>query len=304
MKREHRLMFISIIVTIKNEERHIRDLLDSLVIQEQPFEIIVIDSDSTDRTPQLVHRYVEKYDFIHYYNRPGTRGYSRNLGVKLARGEVVAFTDGDCIANPFWVKKIRETINCGADIVAGRTIQMGYHAFEILERVELHYRNFDVTHPSCNLAYKKHAFVEAGGFDDWFITAEDIDLNYRAVHLGYSIVPNDGAIIYHRARDTFTGFFEQAFWNGYGRKQLTLKHGSLWENYKFMDMLTINNTVWKLIRLFFAVLGFFTCKVEYLRSNIYEHYAGERMRMDRSKGRILKKKKSMKRVKACVKRKK
>ncbi len=279
-------MLISIIVTIKNEERHIRDLLDSLVIQEKPFEVLVIDSDSDDRTPEIVRAYEEKYDFIHYHNKPGTRGYSRNLGVKLAKGEIVAFTDGDCIANPFWLKEMRQDIKCGADIVAGKTIQMGYHAFEMLERVELHYHGFDVTHPSCNLSYRREAFLEAGGFDDWFITAEDIDLNFRAVHLGYIIQYNDSAIIYHRARDTFTGFFEQAFWNGYGRKQLTLKHGSLWDNYKFIDMLKVNNTIWKLVRLFFAVLGFGLCKLEYGKVNIYEHYAKERMRLDRSKGRI------------------
>jgi len=287
-------MFISVIVTVKNEERHIRDLLDSLVIQEPPFEVLVIDSDSTDRTPKFVRQYAEHYDFIRYLNKPGTRGYSRNLGVKLARGDVVAFTDGDCIANPFWLKTMRDTIRAGADIVAGKTIQMGYHAFETLERVELHYKGFDVTFPSCNLAYRKEVFLEAGGFDDWFITAEDIDLNYRAVHLGYSIQPNDRAIIYHRARDTFIGFFHQAFWNGYGRKQLTLKHGSLWQNYKFMDMLKINNTIWKIVRLFFAVLGFFICKVEYKRINIYKHYASERMRLDKSKACVRKMKRQLK----------
>jgi len=284
-------MFISIIVTVKNEERHIKHLLDSLVIQEMPFEILIIDSDSTDHTPRIVNNYMKRYDFIRYYNKPGTRGYSRNIGVNLARGEVVAFTDGDCIANPFWLKKIRETIRAGADIVAGKTIQLGYHAFEMLERVELYYRGFDVTYPSCNLAYKKKVFIEAGGFDDWFVTAEDIDLNYRAVHLGYKIMANEEAIIYHRARDTFIGFFEQAFWNGYGRKQLTLKHGSLWKNYKFIDMLKMNNSFWKIVRLFFAVMGFLVCKIEYARCNIYEHYAEERLRMDRSKERIEKRKK-------------
>ncbi len=261
-------MLISVVVTTYNEQRHIRDLLDSLVVQEPPIEVIIVDAKSQDKTPVIVKQYSEKYPFIKLYSIPGTRGYCRNQGVRLAKGEVVAFTDGDCIANPFWIKRIREGIK-EHDIVAGRTIQMGYHAFEDLGRVELYHKGFDVTFPSCNLAYTKKAFLDTGGFDDWFITAEDIDLNYRAVNKGYTIHYDEDAIIYHRARDTFIGFFEQAFWNGYGRKQLTLKHGPLWKNYNIIQMLTIQGTIWKIIRLGVAVLGYGYCKIVNIRSPKY-----------------------------------
>ena len=108
------------------------------------------------------------------------------------------------------------------DVAAGRTIQIGYWAFEALDRVELDVQGVDVTHPSCNLAYRKEVFERAGGFDGWFVTAEDIDLNLRAVRGGAELAYREEAVVYHRARDTFTGFFRQAYWNGYGRKQLTM----------------------------------------------------------------------------------
>ena len=261
-------MIISIIVTVRNEQRNIRNLLDSLVVQESPIEVIIVDAASTDKTPLIVKQYSEKYPFIKLYNLPGTRGFCRNAGVKLAKGNVVAFTDGDCIANPFWVSRIRKRIR-HSDIVAGRSIQLGYHAFADLGRVELPHRGVDVTFPSCNLAYTKEAFNDAGGFDDWFITAEDIDLNYRAVSKGYSIHYEEEAIIYSMARDTFIGFFDQAFWNGYGRKQLTMKHGPLWKNYNFLNMLTIQGTIFKIVRLGIAAIGYWYCKLINFRNPRY-----------------------------------
>ncbi len=262
-------MLISVVVTVRNEQRNIRNLLDSLVVQEGPLEVILVDAKSTDKTADIIRRYQETYPFIKLYIIPGTRGFCRNMGVKVAKGDVVAFTDGDCIANPFWLANIREGMKT-SDIVAGKTIQLGYHAFADLGRVELPYMGYDVTFPSCNLAYTKEAFMESGMFDDWFITAEDIDLNYRAVSKGYSIYHHEEAIIYSMARDTFIGFFDQAFWNGYGRKQLTMKHGPLWKNYNFIQMLTIQGTIFKIVRLGVASLGYAYCKFANFRHPKYD----------------------------------
>ncbi|MGC8913860.1 MAG: glycosyltransferase [Thermoplasmata archaeon] len=253
-------MFISVIITVRNEEKHISDLLDSLTVQEPPFEIIIVDSSSEDRTCEIVKEYMKRYTNIRLFEHGGTRGESRNFGVKQAKGEYVAFTDGDCIANPFWLSELRNGLKEN-QIVAGRTIQIGYHAFEKLERVELVYKGSDVTYPTANIAYEKKLFEEIGGFDPWFVTAEDIDLNLRAVERGAKITYNPKAIIYHRARESFYKFFKQAFWNGYGRKQLTVKHGKLWQNYKPTEMLKASINIWYLTRLGFAFLGYIACKL-------------------------------------------
>ena len=129
-------MLITAVVTVRNEARRIAALLDSLVTQEGPLEVLVIDAGSEDPTRDIVKRYEQQYDFVHMYVRGGTRGMGRNFGISKARGEAVAFIDGDAIANPFWLKEIREGLKA-ADIVAGRTIQIGYRPFEDLERVEL-----------------------------------------------------------------------------------------------------------------------------------------------------------------------
>lgn len=65
---------ISVIVTVLNEEKNIRDLIVSLIPQEQPFEVIVVDSMSSDRTPKILEEYAAKYDFIKYYRKKNNKG--------------------------------------------------------------------------------------------------------------------------------------------------------------------------------------------------------------------------------------
>ncbi len=255
-------MFISVVVTVRNEAKRIGNLLDSLVVQEEPFEVVIVDAYSDDETCDIVKGYAKRYDNIFLHMKGGTRGVGRNYGVKKAKGEVVAFVDGDCIANPFWLKELRRTLReKGADVVAGKTINLGYAPFAELDRVELTKSGYDVTFPSCNLAYRRELFRAIRGFDPQFMTAEDIDLNFRAVSTGASIHYNEEAIIYAMARDTFMGFLKQAFWNGFGRKQLTLKHGKLWASYSFKEMMAGNINTWAMIRLFFGMQGYMVCKV-------------------------------------------
>ncbi len=248
-------VLVSVLVTTRNEERNIPDLLDSLVIQEAPLEIVIVDAASEDRTIEIVKDYASRYRFVKLVREGGTRGASRNRGIAACTGDAIAFIDADCIANPFWLKALRRALE-ESEVVAGRTIQIGYKPFEELERVELIYRGYDITYPSANLAYRKDVVAELGGFDEWFITAEDIDLNLRAVRAGYSIKHEPGAIVYHRTRSSVYDFFRQAFWNGAGRKQLTLKHKILWRQYRPVEMVHRRMNSWSLSRVMSAMIGY------------------------------------------------
>lgn len=253
-------MEISVIVTVRNEEKNIADLLDSLMVQEGKFEVVIVDSNSEDGTREIIKRYQERMDGLHLYVRGGKRGESRNYGVKKSQYSHVTFIDGDIIANPFWLKEMRRTFEA-SKVCAGKTITIGFAPFEDLARVELMHQGYDVTYPSCNLGYEKTTFETIGGFDPEFVTAEDIDLNYRAADHGASIVYNPSAIVYHRTRSSMFKFLSQAFWNGFGRKQLTLKHGVLWKNYRLSDLAKNINTSWAMARLSCALMGYMACKL-------------------------------------------
>ncbi len=253
-------MLLSVVITVRNEGRNIGPLLESLVVQEQPFEVLVVDAFSMDHTRQIVRRFAKDYDFIHLVVRGGTRGRSRNYGVAGSKGQAVVFIDGDCIASPFWLKHLRTRLVAGATVVAGQSIHIGYRPFEELERVELYYRGSDVTFPSANLAYRREVFDAIGGFDERFATAEDIDLNLRAVDAGATIAYEPAAVVYHRTRGSYYDFFRQAFWNGVGRKQLTLKHGRLWSSYRPLEMVKRDHDLWSLARLSMALTGYLAYK--------------------------------------------
>jgi glycosyltransferase involved in cell wall biosynthesis len=246
---------ISVVTTVRNEERNLAPLLESLVIQERPLEVVVVDAYSTDHTADIARSFADRYDFVHVYSEGGTRAAGRNYGVGKSRGSYVAFIDGDCIASPFWLQHLRGGSARG-DVVAGNTVQIGYRPFEDLERIELYHRGYDITFPSCNLAYERERFLSIGGFDPWFLTAEDIDLNLRAVDAGAKFVHVPEAIVYHRTRGSHFAFLKQAFWNGAGRKQLTLKHGRLWSSYRPGALFRRQANPYSLLRLSGALLGY------------------------------------------------
>jgi glycosyltransferase involved in cell wall biosynthesis len=250
--------FVSVVITTRNEEQHLPSLLESLAVQEPPFEVILVDADSRDRTLAIAEGFRARHpEWMRVERRPSSRGGGRNAGVGLARADYVAFIDGDCVADAHWLATLRR--NAGpATVVAGRTVTVGKPKFGALERVELYQGGYDVTYPSCNLLYPRALFERLGGFDTSFVTAEDIDLNLRAVQSGASIRYDPDALVRHAMRATFVRFLYQAFWNGYGRKQLTEKHGSLWARYRPRRLLAGQKGLIAWARLVAAVAGYAT----------------------------------------------
>jgi glycosyltransferase involved in cell wall biosynthesis len=247
---------ISVVITTRNEELHLPQLLESLRVQEPPLEIVLVDSESRDRTAEVARRFAAaRPDLLRVLERPGSRGVGRNFGVHAARGEYVAFIDGDCYADPNWLRTLRRDLRT-SPVVAGRTVTVGKPRYGPLERVELFQEGSDVTYPSCNLAYSRALFVRLGGFDPRFVTAEDIDLNLRAVKDGATILYDPEGVVYHHVRTRFLRFLIQAFWNGYGRKQLTEKHGNLWGNYRLRRLFYGQRSVIAWARLTGAMAGY------------------------------------------------
>ena len=101
------MMKISVVLTTKNEEKHISELLDSMLHQEEPYEVIIVDSDSTDTTQKIIKEYSKKNKNIKLYSHPGTRAESMNYGVTKVTGDAVAFIGGDDVPDDNWIREIR-----------------------------------------------------------------------------------------------------------------------------------------------------------------------------------------------------
>ena len=75
------------------------------------------------------------------------------------------------------------------------------------------------------------------------------------------MVYDENMIIYRKGAETFSNFIKKSFWYGFGRKELEIKHGSLWSNYDLGHMLRIRKgeSMWKFIRLSIAFIGYSCC---------------------------------------------
>jgi len=98
-------MLVSVIIPAYNEESTIESCLKSLLnqtIEKDTYELIVVDDGSTDSTPEIIKRYPVKL-FRQENSGPAT---ARNLGAKNSSGEIILFTDADCIADPNWIEEM------------------------------------------------------------------------------------------------------------------------------------------------------------------------------------------------------
>ncbi len=101
---------ISVVVPFFDAEAHIEACVRSLLAQGPPSiraEIILVDNNSTDRSPEIARAYERRHPSIRVLAEPRQSSYAaRNRGVAAARAPVVAFTDADCVAAPDWLEKV------------------------------------------------------------------------------------------------------------------------------------------------------------------------------------------------------
>jgi glycosyltransferase involved in cell wall biosynthesis len=107
-------MGVSVIVCAKNEESYIGNCLKCLKKQTLKPEIIVVDGHSTDRTFEIAKKYADK---VVKDNRKGV-GDARNIGWKLAKNDIIAYCDADCLPLEDWVEKISKLMD-GNICIAG-----------------------------------------------------------------------------------------------------------------------------------------------------------------------------------------
>ena len=109
--------------------------------------------------------------------------------------------------------------------------------------------------------YSKSLFQSIGGFDENFVTAEDIDMNIRAVKSGAKYAACDTCIVYTKTRETFRDFKKQAYWNGYGRRQLKEKYGKTLELSHRLVMKDLFSPTY-VVRNFYGLRGYLHCMLK------------------------------------------
>ena len=202
-------MKTSLVITIFNEEKTIKRLLDSLVNQtKKPDEIIFIDGGSSDRTVAEIENSRLRQGFggqvkLKIFVKTGaTIAVGRNFGIREAENEIVVMTDAGCVLHKDWFEKITEPFkDKEIDVVAGFYQMTGESVFQkclpcylgiLPERLDP--RNFM---PSArSIAFRKKIWEEIGGFNEKLERAgEDTLFNYQAKQLGARFLTVSNALV-------------------------------------------------------------------------------------------------------------
>lgn len=202
---------VSFVVLTLNNKDTIGDCLESILMQQYPrFDILVVDGGSKDGTIEIVQELMRKHSNLKLYEYPGdTIGRSRQIGVEKSEGVICAFLDSDCVLpNENWTKEMTEPFE---DESVGGTWTFGtfsrsdpsimrytilchpYRQIEVPKKITR--ENF-LPVGTGHILLRKKAITEAGGFKD-VSAGEDIDLIYRIVQKGYSLVYLENCAVYH-----------------------------------------------------------------------------------------------------------
>jgi glycosyltransferase involved in cell wall biosynthesis len=208
------VIHVSVIVPTRNRARAIQVLIESLWQQTFPsdrMEIIVVDNQSSDNSRQIIEGLIPASPCrLTFVSMEINRGpvHSRNTGARLAQGEVLAFTDSDCRADPEWLTRSAAAFeDPNVAFVSGAVLDDPLHAsgfFTFRNGAVPGSENF--SYPGCNLLFRKTPFVQFNGFNEGEWTGDvgdkpvecaDTDLAWRMRKAGLRNVYVDQAIVYH-----------------------------------------------------------------------------------------------------------
>lgn len=203
-------MKVSVVIPVYNGEATIGRCLDSLVTQATAVgnvEILVVDDASTDGTLAVVCRYAP----VRVVRQPTNAGpaAARNRGVAEASGELVLFTDADCVPSESWIADMVAPFLVDAAVVGAKGVYKTRQPEVTARFVQLEYEDKYDRMRRCetidfidtySAAYRRATFLEFGGFDRRFpvACAEDVELSFRLAAKGLRMVFIDRAFVYHR----------------------------------------------------------------------------------------------------------
>jgi glycosyltransferase involved in cell wall biosynthesis len=218
---------VSVVVPVYNGERTLRDCLEAIFKQQYPtelFEVIVVDNNSSDSTPRIAASYpkVKYLKQMHVQNSYATR----NLGCAQAQGEIVAFTDSDCLPDVDWLANLAAPFQSKSVLAVGGAV-LDAEAKNLVEQFlaeinplgKYHEAHNQFLHPliTANVGIRKSVFEELGMFNANLYTGADIDFAWRLqLKYGDCVCYALEAIIYHRHRSNLQSMFRQYRRHGFG----------------------------------------------------------------------------------------
>ncbi|MCD6177560.1 MAG: glycosyltransferase [Candidatus Cloacimonetes bacterium] len=242
--------FVSVVVAARNEENNIARILTALVNQTYPldlFQIIIANDNSTDKTASIVDQFSQKWDIIKLVNVIGRekvispKKNALSQAIEMAEGEIILSTDADCLVGKYWIESMVASFDKNEMIIGfSRTILEDWAKTSFIKKFE-HFDFLAMLYAaagaissgkyfSCsgqNIAYKKEAFYEVGGFEKikHLISGDDVNLMqlFRKSGMKVSFVFTDHSYVYTQPIRNVGKFLSQrSRWTSNMRWQIIL----------------------------------------------------------------------------------
>ncbi|MEX2139520.1 MAG: glycosyltransferase [Pirellulales bacterium] len=222
---------VSVVVCSYNGGATLEECLRSLGALDYPdFEVILVDDGSTDNTPEIAAKFPAVRTI-----RQTNRGLSeaRNVGLRVATGEIIAYTDSDCYVDQDWLNHlVGQLLAGGATGVGGPNFApedgataacvaacpgQPTHVLES-DQVAEHI-------PGCNMAFRRETLEAINGFDPQFRKAgDDVDVCWRLQQGGHWITFAPAAFVWHHRRQNPRQYLRQQAGYGEAEALLRFKH--------------------------------------------------------------------------------
>ncbi len=237
---------ITVIVPVYNDPKRTGFLLDALIKQsypKEPCEIIIVDNGSTDNTVEIINNYIEKHpDLITlaFENDIQSSYAARNKGLEIAKGDVIAFTDSDCIPGENWLRSgvdflTKNSVSCGGGKIEFTYKNSRPNVYEYYDSArklnQQHYTEVVGFAATANFFIKRKLIDLYGNFRSDLISGGDYEFGRRLTESGEKIAFIPEAVIKHPARSTFRQIYLKTIRVAKGQKQVAslklLDHGGL-----------------------------------------------------------------------------
>jgi succinoglycan biosynthesis protein ExoA len=239
--------FISIVIPVRNEEKHLGAVLEGLLGQDYPadrYEISVVDGNSTDGTARVVEEAAKRSATrIKLLANPGQLSSAgRNVGVRHSSGELIVFIDGHCHipSREFLLDTARYFQSTGADCLC-RPQPLTAPDSNWLQRIVADVRGSLIGHgldstiysstlegfvdpTSSGASYRRDVFDRVGLYDERLDACEDVEFNHRVFRAGLRAYISPRLTVQYHARSSLSGLWKQMVRYGRGRYRFNNKH--------------------------------------------------------------------------------
>jgi glycosyltransferase involved in cell wall biosynthesis len=202
---------VSVIIPVFQDIELLDDCLFSLHEQtfDESYEVLVVDNDVSTEIKALV----AKYPKARYLQESKRGSYNaRNCGLRAARGQIIAFTDADCVPARDWLARCAENLwsGDGSDAIGGRIVLTATPQRHSGELFELAFRPFNQQYfvtglkfaATANMAVRKAVIDSVGDFNGTLLTGGDLEWGRRLFASGFRMKYADDAVVFHPARRT------------------------------------------------------------------------------------------------------